>query len=54
MAAGGVSNRLGRQQSRRDTPTSHWNIDGDDMNRVDIDVRWVGPLSINKISVASN
>ena len=37
---GGGGGRMGRQQSHDTLPTSHWNIDGDDLNRVDIEVRW--------------
>ena len=37
---GGGGGRVGRQQSHDTLPTSHWNIDGDDLNRVDIEVRW--------------
>ena len=40
---GGGGGRVGRQQSHDTLPTSHWNIDGDDLNRVDIEVRWVWP-----------
>lgn len=40
---GGGGGRMGRQQSHDTLPTSHWNIDGDDLNRVDIEVRWVWP-----------
>lgn len=36
---GGGGGRIGRQQSHNILPTSHWNIDGDDLNRVDIEVR---------------
>ncbi len=42
------SSGLRRQQSRDQaaTPTSHWNVDGDDLNRADIDVRYVYLLFI--------